>query len=231
MAVLEATWPPVEVVERAGWRLRRGDGGGKRVSAASIVSSEAEIGDAAAAMTGWGQTPLFQLTPHDEPLDRTLGLAGYRIVDPTLFYVAEAGALADGASETSRVVGGGFRIALMNEIWEAGGVDEARRRVMDRAPGPKNYLLARIGDRAAGTAFVVLDQGGIAMIHAIETLARQRRKGAARTLIAAAARFALDVGAARLALAVTEANAPARALYDALGFGVAGRYHYRQSPD
>ena len=38
-------------------------------------------------------------------------------------------------------------------------------------------------------------------------------------------------GADRLALAVTEANASARALYAGLGFRKAGEYHYRRSPE
>ena len=69
------------------------------------------------------------------------------------------------------------------------------------------------------------------MIHAIEVLAPLRRKGAARLLMEGAARFAAEQGAAWLALAVTEANVPARGLYARLGMAEAGTYHYRIAPD
>jgi ribosomal protein S18 acetylase RimI-like enzyme len=50
-------------------------------------------------------------------------------------------------------------------------------------------------------------------------------------LLEAAARFAAAHGADTLALAVAEANAPARALYRRLGMTEAGGYHYRIAPD
>lgn len=227
MAALEATWPPAEIVERSGWRLRRGAGGGKRVSAATKLCETALVEDAEAAMAAWGQPPLFQMTPDQETFDADLARRGFEPVDPTLIYTAAPSALLDDRPETARIVAGDFRLALMDEIWQAGGVGPARRAVMDRADRPKAYLLARLGDRPAAVAFVAV-HGGVAMAHAIETLSRHRRKGAARMLIAAAARVAAEAGAETLALAVTEANAPARALYGALGFAEAARYHYRR---
>ena len=44
-----------------------------------------------------------------------------------------------------------------------------------------------------------------------------------------AARFALENDARWLALTVTEANAPARALYEGAGMETVARYHYRQA--
>ncbi|MEX2518343.1 MAG: GNAT family N-acetyltransferase, partial [Paracoccaceae bacterium] len=58
----------------------------------------------------------------------------------------------------------------------------------------------------------------------------ERRKGAARMLMSAAARFAVEEGASVLALAVTERNDAARALYLALGMAAATGYHYRVKP-
>ena len=47
----------------------------------------------------------------------------------------------------------------------------------------------------------------------------------------AAAAWAAAEGAATLALAVTRANAPARALYARLGLAEAAAYHYRVAPE
>lgn len=234
-AALEATWRPAEAVETGGWRLRRGMGGGKRVSAAGRLAGAeapdaAAIGAAEAAMTAWGQAPLFQLGEDETALDAALEAAGYRVADPTRIHVAEAEALLDEKPELMRVMRGDCRMAIMEEIWAAGGIGPGRLAVMDRAPAPRTYMIARIGDRCAAAGFASVD-GDVAMVHALETRAPARRKGAARTLMAAAARFAVESGARWLALAVTEQNVAAGALYQSLGMEVGARYHYRAKPD
>ncbi len=112
------------------------------------------------------------------------------------------------------------------EIWAAGGVGPARLAVMARARGPKTWLLGRAADRPAAAAFVAA-HGGVAMLHALEVSPAARRAGLGSAMTRAAARWAADNGAGVLALAVTEANAPARALYAGLGFRESGGYHYR----
>ena len=66
------------------------------------------------------------------------------------------------------------------------------------------------------------------MLHAVEIVPDYRRQGAARTMLRGAAHWAQGQGADWLALAVTEANAPARALYERAGMQQVARYHYRQ---
>ena len=66
------------------------------------------------------------------------------------------------------------------------------------------------------------------MLHAIETRASVRRRGAARAVIHRAAQWADDHGADHIGLAVTSANEPANALYTSLGMQAVGQYHYRQ---
>ena len=233
LAAVDATWPPAETVDRGGWRLRRGAGGGKRVSAASVLGAgdgAGEIAEAEAAMRGWGQPPLFRLSEGDAGLDRDLAARGYRVVDPVLFYAAPIGRMTGEDAHLAAV----YRVeglpAILEEIWDAGGIGPARRAVMDRVALPKMRLLSRAEDIPCGAAFVAIDRE-VAMIHAIEVLARLRRKGAARLLMEGAARFAAEHGATTLALAVAEANVPARGLYARLGMAEVGGYHYRIAPD
>lgn len=229
-AALDATWPAAEIVEREGWRLRRGAGGGRRVSAATRLagaSGEPDIAAAEAAMEAWGQRPLFMLREGDEALDAALAAAGYGKVDETSFYLIEAAALLDDRPETARIIRGDGPVAMIEEIWAAGGVGPERLATMARAPGPKCYMIGRLSDRPAAVAFVAA-AGDIAMVHALETLERARRSGAARMLMAGAARFAQENGARWLALAVTDRNVAASALYRGLGMAVAGGYHYRE---
>lgn len=227
-AALDATWPAAATKARDGWLLRDGAGGGKRVSAASRMASDARVSAAEKAMRAMGQTPLFQVRGEEPDLDAALETAGYSIVDPVWLYTARAAALIDGKSEQSRVYRGQFAVAAMQEIWAAGGIGPARLAVMERAATPKSWLMTRIDDRPAGVAFVSV-AGDIAMVHAIEVADAFRRKGAARALMSGAATFATDNGAGWLALAVTKANVGANALYQSLGMEAVAGYHYRLS--
>lgn len=226
-AAMEATWPAAEIVDREGWRLRRGLGGGKRVSAASRLAPGADIDAAVAAEAEWGQPPLFQILPEETDLDADLDARGYEIVDPVTLYTAPTESLLVEGSELAKILRGDRRIALVEEIWRAGGIGDGRFAVMDRVEGPKSFVLSRLGDRPAGVAFVAV-AGDIGMVHAIEVMPHQRRKGAARLLMAGAARFAHEAGAKTFALCVIDANQPANALYQALGMTRVARYHYRR---
>jgi GNAT superfamily N-acetyltransferase len=73
----------------------------------------------------------------------------------------------------------------------------------------------------------VARSGPVAFLHALEVTPACRRQGAARALVRAAAAWASETGDEWLALAVTEANEPARSLYASLGMQAVGQYHYR----
>lgn len=223
---MEATWPPFATQTQGPWLIRDGAGGGKRVSAASPFGDwhEADIALAEAAMTALGQEPLFVIWPWDQALDDALAGRGYEKIDPVLAYAAPVTAFAPPAELTSFPHWPPMQIG--QEIWAEGGIGPGRLAVMERAKGPKTAILARSGDRPSGMGFVALHDD-IALIHAVEVRPSQRRKGAARNILCAAAHWAAAHGADRLALAVTEANSGARALYASLGMQVVGHYHYR----
>lgn len=227
MAALDATWPAAETVRRDGWVLRRGAGGGKRVSAATGAG---DITAAEQAMRAWGQAPLFQLPQGDDALDAALADRGYATIDPTVLYAGPAAALAGTGAHMGLAYIAQCRPALLDEIWREGGIGPGRLAIMDRVSCPHAWLMSRVGDKGCGAAFAGVDDD-VAMVHAIEVLPTLRRNGAGALLVEAAARFALANGATSLTLAVTEANAPARALYERLGMAQVGRYHYRVHPE
>lgn len=235
LAALEATWPPAAQRRLGPWCLRDGQGGGKRVSAASAEAAVGgdDIAAAEAAMSVAGQVPLFRLCPGlhawDADLDAALQQRGYRPVDPTLFCIAPAAALVPEALPPLKAFALWPPLAIQREIWAAAGVGPERLAVMARAAGTGTSLMGRQSDRVAGTAFVAC-HGAIAMLHAVEVAPALRRQGVARNLTQAAADWALAQGAHWLALAVTEANAPARALYRGMGMTEAGGYAYRIAP-
>ncbi|QPH52708.1 GNAT family N-acetyltransferase [Pontivivens ytuae] len=216
---IDATWPAARRWEAAGWTRREGAGGGSRVSAATALAAP-QIAEAG---------PLVMIRPGQAALDAALADAGYAVKDPTRVMVAEAAALPP-PPPGPRTIAGEAPIALMEEIWAAGGIGPERLAVMARAAGPKVYLAGRVGDRPAGCAFVGAHRD-IAMLHALEIAAPFRRSGLGRDLTLAAGLWAHDEGARWLSLLVTEANAPARALYAAMGFRDIGGYHYRIKED
>ncbi len=227
-ATLAATWPAAETRRHGPWTLSRGDGGGNRVSAATLDAPGGEIAAAEAAMRAWGQTPLIMIRPGETDLDARLAALGYTLRDPTRILAAPTAEFA-GAADRVGAIRCSAPIARMEEIWTAGGIGPSRRAVMDRAEGPKLWLLGRIGDRPAACAFVAA-HGSAAMLHALEVAPEARRRGLGRRLTAEAARWAGEQGCMTLALAVTEANAAARALYAAMGMREVARYHYRIAP-
>lgn len=221
--LMEATWPPLRRWQSGPFLLRDGAGGGKRVSAANAVASwsEADLSAVEAAMA----EPLMQIRDGDAGLDAALEARGWRVVDPVVAYAAPVSELVASLPPLSA-----FPhwppLEIASALWREGGIGPARLQVMDRVAGAKAALLARLGDRPAGVAFVAR-HGDDAMLHALEVHPPLRRQGVGEVLLRAAANWAAAEGANRLSLVVTRQNMAACALYARLGMQVVGQYHYR----
>jgi GNAT superfamily N-acetyltransferase len=228
-AALAATWPPAASRALGPVTLRDGAGGGRRVSAATLDGAfdPDALLQAEAAMRAQGRAPLFRVRHGQDALDHWLAARDYATVDPTRFYTIPAAILARPPRPISL-----FplwpALAIQTQLWADAGTGPTRLSIMDRAPAPKSAFLARIENRAAGVAFAAL-HGPTAMLHALEVPRAFRRKGVGRLMLTGIAHWAAGQGADTLALAVTEANAPARALYETLGMQDAGGYHYREA--
>lgn len=225
--VLEATWPAARRVTDGPWVIREGCGGGKRVSAATTdeTITPEDLRTMETAMERLSQPPLVMVRDGKEKLDTILADAEYKREDPTYFYAAPVKEIAGPLPDLSAIPHWPW-LAITAEIWDKGGIGPQRRAIMERVNGPKTLFLARSSDTPAGAAFVAAHKK-TAMIHAIEIAPKYRRQGAARNIMRAAANWAQNMGATTLALAVTEQNTAARALYTSLGLCVVGKYHYR----
>lgn len=227
--VVEATWPAATVQNRGCWLIRGGQGGGKRVSAASALPGwqVADLPLAEAAMAELGQPPLFVLYPGEADFDRALAAAGYAIIDPVVAYAAPVATLAQTPPAPMTSFPHWPPMAIDADLWAEAGIGPARLAVMARVTGAKTVILGRSRDRAAGVAFVAIHEK-TAMLHGLEVTPSQRRQGSAHNILRAAALWAQQNGADTLSLVVTEANEPAARLYASLGMSVVGQYHYRQ---
>lgn len=226
--VCEATWPPAATRKLGAWVIRDGAGGGKRVSAATEnwPTTEADLPAAEQAMRAQGMAPLFQIRHGDEHLDKMLEQHGYHIIDPVNIWAIEVAELTREKLPPVAAFSIWPMLSIMHELWEAGGIGQTRRNVMERADCPKTGLLARTDDKPAGVGFVGLHKD-IAMVHALHVDERLRRQGTGRNLLKQAAHWAEQKGAKYLSLIVTQGNHAANPLYADLGMQLVGHYHYR----
>lgn len=227
-AGIDATWPAAEMLEIGKWTFRRGNGGGKRVSAATArehVTTD-DIRFAEAKMAEMGQDPLFQIRTPDDGLDAQLAQLGYTRIDPV---VIMAGPVAQ-VAETPPAPISAFVLpkpmAIMKELWAEAGVGPERLAVMERASQPHTAILGRVKDRASGVAFAAIHEKTV-FCHALEVSEHLRRQGTAINMLRAIAKWAQDYGAETFATLVVENNSAARALFASLNFQDVGHYHYR----
>lgn len=230
-AALDGTWPAAEYTQLGPLTLRRGQGGGSRVSAATAAPgwAEADLERAEAAMRDMGQPCIFQVRPGQDDLDTALADRAYEVMDPVTIYACPVDDLCDIPIPRVTVLHIWEPLALMREIWAEAGIGPARIAVMDRVRGPRTGMLGRWNEKPAGVGFAAC-HGEVAMVHALEVLAHQRRNGMGGWFMRAAAFWARKSGARWMSVMCTDANGPANALYRNLGMQAVGHYHYRIMP-
>lgn len=226
-AAIDATWPAARLFKVGPWQLRDGQGGGKRVSAATAAAAvgPSDVPEAEQAMLREGLQPLFMIRPGEEALDAALDARGYSVLDPTTAYSLPVAGLTDVPVPRVTAFCIWEPLAIMEEIWAQGGIGPERLAVMARA-SVKTGILARWNEKPAGVAFAALHRT-TCMVHAVEILPEQRRQGVAGWVMRAAAFWAQAQGAKDISVLCTQENTAANRLYSSLGFVPVGQYHYR----
>ena len=230
--IIDATWPAEHYVTEGPWRLRQTQGAGSRVSSISAVDqwNDADIERAVDAARAIQQHPLFMIKSGEDRLDQALASRGYTIEDPSVIYALPIAPLITEPMPYAKAFAMWPRLAIMDDLWDAGGITPARRAVMERATCPKTSLLGRAGDRAAGVAYVGL-HGKTAMMHAVEVAREHRRKGVSAWMLRAACHWTAAHGGDEISMVTTRTNAPANAAYASQGGQLVGHYHYRRAPE
>lgn len=233
MPVLERSWPPARTYRNGPFIVMGPDDGGNRVTAARLASrlnapiSADDLDAAEAQMEAQGRAPLFMVLDTQTTLSDALDARGYIARDHTIAMVIRA---ADLAATPPPVTAFSIwpPLAIQTEIWEAGGIDAARRAVMERAVHcTKTSLFGRITEKPAAAAYIGLLHD-TAMLHALEVAPIARRKGMAAHMMRLAALWTVENGAEWLSILVTQQNVAARGLYTSLGMKPVGTYHYRE---
>ena len=192
---LVATWPPAETRRLGGWTLRRGEGGGNRVSAATL--------DGARGRHRRGRGGDARLGPaadlHDparrrgaRPPARGARLRGRR---PDADRRGAARRRSRPPSPTSGRSSRPAPLAAMREIWAAGGVGPSRLAVMARAVEPEDLPARPQRRRARRPAPSPPATARSAMLQALEVARPFRRQGLGTALTRAAAAWVAAHGA------------------------------------
>ena len=136
---INTTWPARATRQEAGWEIRDGAGGGKRVSAVTLAQTELpDIDWVEARLSEQGQEHLFMIRDGDEILDAALAARGYEIIDPVTLYLCETAPLRPASLPRAQSYCIWEPLHIMREIWAAGR--HSRQAHRSDAPGadPEN---------------------------------------------------------------------------------------------
>jgi GNAT superfamily N-acetyltransferase len=229
-AIAYEFWRPPEVEELDGWRLRFAHGITGRANSVwpngdGVLPLDEKIERAERWYRERGLAVLFQLTEAARPagLEQALAARGYEQrnvpVSVEIAPLDEVIARTSGEAEVSE----DFDDVWL-DLW-AGSRGFANRAAARALLLEGDAAFARIGDVAVGRGVAARGWLGIT---SMVTRPEARRRGHARAIVHALARWARDRGCTDAMLQVESTNEPARALYAAAGFVPHHEYHYRK---
>ena len=227
-------WPAPQTHLLAGWALRFAGGYTKRANSANALHAgaapvEAILPEVEALYARHGLPPLFRLSPlAPTASDAALAAAGYRRLDPTLVLTRPVAA-GKATVPPDIEIAPQPSAAWLNGFAAANGVPSARQALHDRILSgivpQAGFLTLTLAAEPIGYGLGVLERGALGIFD-IVVAPEHRRRGYGQRVTAALLAWGADHGATSAYLQVVAANAPARALYGAQGFGEAYGYHY-----
>jgi GNAT superfamily N-acetyltransferase len=229
-------WPAARQQLFDGWLLRCAGGYTKRANSVTPLYPAAldPAGKIAACEHFYARQGLpciFRLPSFGPPeLDGLLAARGYRELDRTLV-LARPLARADHAPAAGGdLVDLDVWLAAYSALSESGPAQRAgHRAILERIVAQPAYLLLGAADAPLACGLGVLEQDHVGLFD-IVVAAERRGQGLGGRMIGALLGWAAERGARRAYLQVVASNAPARRLYDRLGFVEQYQYAYRQAP-
>jgi N-acetylglutamate synthase len=233
-------WRGLDVAPLGEWLLRAGGGFTGRANSALVIGDPGTaVEPALDALEHWyadhGLPPRVQLPDGVGPpgLAEALDRRGWTTSPAVHVMTAELGHVLRAATASTNLE---LRVAEEPDAgWlacyrqEGGPLPPAARAVLVNHPAAV-FASFRAGDRVVAIARAAVDDRW-AGLFAVEVVPDRRRLGLGALVSAAALRWAGQRGARRTYLQTSADNAPAVALYEALGYAVHHDYSYRSPAD
>lgn len=229
-------WQAADSTELDGWLIRRNAGVTLRANSVLPASAPFDVDRALEYVenlyVAYGIQPSFQIGPAVQPsdLDAHLEARGYEVRNPTLVQCAAiSDVLAKLPAPAVDVNISTMPSASWTDCWwSIDGRGDDTRATAEQILGRGNALYATVPDgdqaQAIGRLALVDDTAGL---YCLAVDKRFRRQGLASAVIHGLLQAATVNW---VWLSVLEDNAPARTLYNRLGFQTVSRYHYRVRP-
>lgn len=229
-------WQAAHSTELDGWLVRRNAGVTLRANSVLPASAPFDLDRALEYVENLYLAhdirPSFQISPAVQPsdLDARLEARGYEVRNPTLVQCAAISDILATLPAPTRPVNISTTpsVGWTDFWWSVDGRGAETRATAEELLVRGNALYAAVPDdqraQAIGRLALVDDTAGLYCLAVDE---RFRRQGLAAAVIHGLLQAATDRGAKWVWLSVLEDNAPARTLYDRLGFRTVSRYHYR----
>jgi GNAT superfamily N-acetyltransferase len=235
-ALAARAWPALEQERIDGWLLRRTPSVGRRRlnSALPLGGGDAALETVERFYRDRSTAAIVQVAPAEElsALDGELGERGWRLDGPTDILAATTGdvlGLAPASSEISVSMRPVVDRRWLQAWIAAEGRPDANETyacVLAHIPPPAAFAIAELEGRAAGVGLAVCERGWSG-VFCMATEPAARRRGVARAILRALTEWSRAQDASGLYLQVECDNAPARALYAAMGFARSHGYHFR----
>ena len=228
--------PPLQQVLYDGWVIRLADGYTRRANSISpIYPGHRDVAEKIPVCEGLyrgrGLRPIFKMTPLNAPvdLDDVLAVRGYQkeaetLVEALNLYrvvIPKTGAVQVWTRPEPEWFDTYIRLKELSE-YEIG----AFQNILDNLAVPARFVLLMDGDTAVAGGFTIRE-GEFAGLFGLVTDANRRNRGYGRLLVWTLLNRARMAGARTAYLQVEATNAPARKVYETIGFQEVYRYWYR----
>ncbi|MEV5414055.1 GNAT family N-acetyltransferase [Thermopolyspora sp. NPDC052614] len=227
-------WPAAIVEERDGWLLRRTPGVSRRRSNSALtpINGAKSVEAVEEFYREHGVPVRVQVSPVEchPSLDAMLGERGYSVGGRTAVLTA---AVEDVAADPQVPVEveetPDTWVKVFTELDHHDDSEVVATSVISRISAPAAFLSVWEEGHPVGMGLVV---GGSrwAGVFCMATAPEHRRRGVARSVLGAGARWAAGQRAERLYLQVERDNGVARRLYERAGFIYSHGYHFWTSP-
>jgi GNAT superfamily N-acetyltransferase len=229
-------WPALREVLLDGWVLRFSGGLTRRANSANPLRpvSQVDLWACEALYRRSGLPTIFRVLSLTDPvIDDRLAQAGYTGEGESLVLYGPIEDVEAARDPDVRLLDQpteewfAAMAALQNHSSEQAAV---YRSIVGQLAIPAVFAMLSDAGGAVAVAYGAL-HNGLLCYESVITDRRRRRQGSGRRTIKALTAWASDQGAVGACLEVEAHNAPARALYDAVGLNKElYRYHYRRQP-